>query len=173
MLRFADTGDGGFHFGANGGVLPLQIKYRDSGLGDALGRRITQSVVRCENPILAFGRSVTDVDGRWAGSALGHGRLPGFELGLEFLEIDATEGCGEFCQVSATLLQDGLGSDEIAGRVVVEPDGDLHHALVEGLSPAMGGAPDVFEDIVGGEVAALVDEIDAVLKFGGHGVIVA
>jgi hypothetical protein len=26
---------------------------------------------------------------------------------------------------------------------------------------------------VGGEVAALINEIDAVLKFGGHGVIVA
>jgi hypothetical protein len=37
----------------------------------------------------------------------------------------------------------------------------------------MSGAPDVFEDVVGGEVAALIDEIDAVLKFGGHGVIVA
>ena len=51
----------------------------------------------------------------------------------------------------------------------MEPDSDLHHSLVEGLGPAMSGAPHVFKNIVGGKVAALIDEVDAVLEFRGHG----
>ena len=56
---------------------------------------------------------------------------------------------------------------------MVERYSDLNHALVEGLGPAMNPAPDLFEDIVGGVVAALVDEVDAVLEIGGHEAIVA
>src|SRR6266508_4184636 len=36
----------------------------------------------------------------------------------------------------------------------------------------MNAAPDVFEHVVGGEVATLVDEVDAVLECGRQGVIV-
>ena len=54
----------------------------------------------------------------------------------------------------------------------MERDGDLNHPLVEGLGPAMNPAPDVFQDVVGSEIAALVDEVDSVLEFGGQGDIV-
>jgi len=65
-----------------------------------------------------------------------------------------------------------LSSDEVAGGEMVKRDGDLNHSLIEGLGPAMNPPPDLFEDVVGSEIAALVDEVDAVLEFGGQGDIV-
>ena len=55
---------------------------------------------------------------------------------------------------------------------MVKRDGDLNHSLIEGLGPAMNPPPDLFEDVVGSEIAALVDEVDSVLEFGGQGDIV-
>ena len=122
-----------------------------------------------ENPILAFGRSVLDVHRRRVWSTVGHGGLPGLQLRLQFGQIDATERGRELGEIGAGLLENGLGPDEVAGREVVKRDGDLHHALIEGLGPTMDAAPNLFEDIVGCVVAALIDEVDAVLEGGGHG----
>ena len=122
-----------------------------------------------ENPILAFGRSVLDVHGRRVWSTVGHGGLPGFQLRLQFGNIDPTERGRKFGQIGAGLLENGLGSDEVAGREMMERDGDLNHSLIEGFGPAMNPAPDLFQDVVGSEIAALIDEVDTVLEGGGHG----
>jgi len=64
-----------------------------------------------------------------------------------------------------------LGSDEVSGGEVVERDGDLDHALIEGFGPAVSIAPDLFEGVVGGEITALIDELNAVLELGVQGAI--
>jgi hypothetical protein len=115
LLRFADPRDGGFHLGANGRVLPLEVEDRDGSFGDALGGRITQLIVRIEKPILAFRWSVADVDGWRVWPATGHGRLPAFQLSLKLLEVDSAERSGELGQVGATLFQHRLGADEVSG----------------------------------------------------------
>ncbi len=105
-------------------------------------------------------------------TTLCQGRLPGFQLRLQRGEVDTAERARELGKIRTTFLQDGLRTHQIPSRVMVQPDGDLGHSLIERFRPTVGGSPDFFERIVGGEIAALIDEIDAVLEIGGQGTIV-
>jgi len=50
-------------------------------------------------------------------------------------------------------------------------DCDLHYSLVKRAILAPDLAPDLFENVMGVEVAALIEQLDAVLKQGLHAVV--
>jgi hypothetical protein len=79
-------------------------------------------------------------------------------------EVDAAVTGREGREPSSRLLQLPLAPHPIASSGLVPGNGDVHETLKEVLLRLVGGAPGVFECLVGGEELALPDQLEPVVK---------
>ena len=89
------------------------------------------------------------------------GRL---ELGEESGDVNAPMRRGVGCEPAARLLELALATDSLAAPGLVPGDGDVHESLEEVTLGRLGGAPRVFQLLVGGEELAGSNQLQAALE---------
>jgi hypothetical protein len=95
---------------------------------------------------------------------VGESAAGGFDQGEQAGDVDTAVGGPVGLQASGRLLQLPLAADAVPTAGLVPRDGDVDEALEEVALGRLGRAPDVLEDLVGGEVLAAVDEREPALE---------